>query len=133
LNQTAVAPQIIQTGNLGWPTIAICLTMLGITLGGFAAIIEGALALGRTAGLGREPAMAIVVLGLFTIMLSDFMLMRILSRLIKTSLQPVQSVQPKQLAANATAQRQIPTRPADYVPAVTEHTTRTLEPSYKEK
>ncbi len=133
LNQAPVTTQVVRTGSISWPTIAICLTTLGITLGGFKAIVQGALSLGRDGDLGRDPVLALVVIGLFIILITDFMLIRTLSRLIRTTLQPDQSAQPRKRFSSRRAQRQIQTQPPDYVSSVVEHTTRTLEPSLREK
>jgi hypothetical protein len=65
------------------------------------------------------------------------MLVRLLSRIISPMLEPkpvsTSQPQPAQFAPAERTARQIANAPPDYlVPSVTEHTTRTLEPSYKE-
>ena len=133
MNQTVVTTQVVQTHSIGWPLIAVTLTILGITLGGFEAIVRASQTLGRTEGLGRDPAMMMMFMGLLIILVSDFMLISFLSRLLKNTVQTVQPAQPAQLPGVEAGRKQIPARPQPYVSTVTEHTTRTLEPSLREK
>jgi hypothetical protein len=72
-----------------------------------------------------------------TILVTDIMLVRLLSRIITPMLHPkpasASHPQPAQFAPAERTARQIATAPPDYiVPSVTENTTRTLAPSYKE-
>jgi len=111
--------------------MVIGFVLLTITLGGFAGVIEGATRLGEVFHQ-QDPVVATIVMGMFTIMAADFMLLLLLSRLIKASLQrPAQKKLPKQEAAKQIA---APVAPVGYTPmsSVTDHTTRTLEPAYRE-
>ncbi len=113
------------------PIIVIGLILLTITLGGFAAVIEGATRLGEVFHQ-NDPVIATIVMGMFTIMVADFMLLLQLSRLIKASMQrPALKKLPKQEPAKQIA---APVAPVAYapMPSVTDHTTRTLEPAYRE-
>ena len=126
LTETELAPV-----SLTKPTIVIGLLLLAITLGGFAGVIEGATRLGMLFHQ-NDPVIATIVMGMFTIMAADFMLLLLLSRLIKASLQrPAQKKLPKQEAVKQIA---APVAPAGYAPisSVTDHTTRTLAPAYRE-
>lgn len=138
LNPSALTTQVIHTGSLTKPLVALGLTTLGLTLGGFAMIF---IAAGDLALRHAETATVnlLLSLGLVTILITDFLLMRQLSRVISATLQPKPAAPaypqplPAQFAKGERGPRQINTAPPDYIsPSVTEHTTRTLEPSFKE-
>ena len=124
LNQIEMAPV-----NVTKPVMAIGLIILLITLCGFTAVIEGAGKLGRVFQQ-NDPVVATIVLGMITIMVTDIMLVLQLSRLITAALR--QPAQPKKLPKSESA-KQI-AAPVAYapMPSVTDHTTRTLEPSYRQ-
>lgn len=130
LNTTVVEAELAPV-SLTKPIIVIGLILLTITLGGFAGVIEGATRLGEVFHQ-NDPVVATIVMGMFTIMAADFMLLLLLSRLIKASLQrPALKKVPKQEAVRQIA---APVAPAGYAPtsSVTDHTTRTLQPAYRE-
>ena len=113
------------------PAIVIGLIILTITLGGFTAVIEGATTLGQVFHQ-TDPVLATIVMGMITIMVTDIMLILQLSRLINAALhRPAVKKLPKQEAAKQIA---APVAPVAYapMPSVTDHTTRTLEPAYRE-
>jgi hypothetical protein len=124
----AASQQIVPI-SLTKPAVAIGLTTAAITLGGFAVLVAGAVKLAQVFHQ-PDPIMAIIMFGMITIMVSDIMLIRLLSRIIKASLEakPV-----RQLAKPAITEvpRQLNPR-LEPVPSVTEHTTRTFSPAFKE-
>jgi hypothetical protein len=127
--------QIVQNVSLTKPIVALSVTTLGITLGGLSLVFLAASEMASHSD--REPVMAILVLGILTIFVTSILLIRQLSRVINATLQPkvIAPVQPQpaQFAPAERTARQIANAPQDYiVPSVTEHTTRTLAPSYKE-
>jgi hypothetical protein len=135
LNPSVLTTQVVQNVSLTKPIVALSVTTLGITLGGLTLVFLAASEMASHSD--REPVMAILVLGILTIFVTSVLLIRQLSRVINATLQPkvVAPVQPQpaQFAPAERTARQIASAPQDYiVPSVTEHTTRTLAPSYKE-
>jgi len=116
--------------NVTKPTIIITLAMLLITLGGFAAVVEGATKLANVFQQ-NDPVVITIIFGMGTIMVIDIMLILQISRLISAALG--QKTQPKKLPKQKEAQ-QIGPAAAAYVPvgSVTDHTTRTLQPTYRQ-
>ena len=132
---TQVEP-VVATLDVTKSIAAIGTTMVVLTLGGFAAVIGGAIAL-ASKSFATDPIMAIVMLGMITIVISDIFLARQLSKLISASLsssKPPKFKQPPALAAAAPAQLYQQPQPAHLqgAPSVTEHTTRFLEPANRE-
>ena len=110
--------------------------MTVLTLGGFVAVIAGAIALAGKASIGTDPIIAVVMMGMITILVSDIFLARLLSKLISASLssgKPPKLKQRPALAAAAPAQLG-QSQPAHLhgAPSVTENTTRFFEPAYRE-
>jgi hypothetical protein len=124
LNTTMTTTQVIHTGGLAIPTTMIGLSVISLTLGGFALLIKGAVLL-ATVLQGNDAILAVVMFGILTILIADIMLIRLLSRLIMARLQTGHPAQPIQLVGNEPA-KQIHARAPDYTSSVTEHTTRTL-------
>ena len=122
------APVVV---NVTKPTIIIGALMAMITLGGFGALLS---AVRHIAPLvqGSDPIVAIIFMGMLTIMLVDIFLVRLLSKLISASLQS--NSQPgfsqPAMPANVPVHFQNPTTTArlQSVPSVTENTTRFFEP-----
>ena len=112
------------------PIIFIGLAILAITLGGFAAVIEGATKLAHIFQQ-NDPVVVTILFGMGTIMVVDIMLIVQLSRLISAALG--QPVSPNKVASPETA-KQLAPPPANFVPvgSVTDHTTRTLQPTYRQ-
>jgi hypothetical protein len=136
LTQTAITTQVIHVGNLTKPVITLGLTMLGLTLGGFAMIFVTAGQLARNS-VNADAVGLTIVFGMATILVTDILLARLLSRIINSMLEPkplaASKPQPAQFAPAERTARQVAAAPPDYgMPSVTEHTTRTLTPSYKE-
>ena len=124
-----VPSQQVIAVSLTKPAIAIGLTMTLLTLGGFAFLIGGAI---RLAQILKDPdtIIPLVMFGMATIMVSDIMLIRLLSRIIKASLETRPNVQlPKPQVREVP--RQLSPR-LEPVPSVTEHTTRTFTPAFRE-
>ena len=116
------------------PTLIISLTLAAVTLGGFAGLIEGAQALSiNLHGGSNDPLIALIVMGMITILTVDIFLIRQLSRVITAALSA--TVQPKRqskVAAHPNPQLQRPnTARLEPAPSVTEHTTRFFEPAYR--
>lgn len=137
LNPAALTTHVVQTPNLTKPIIALTAGTLGVSLGGLSLIFVAASELARME-TGREPVMAIIVMGMITVLLISLMLARQLSRVISAAVQtkaaaPVQP-QPAQFVPADRTARQVAAAPTTgfVKPSVTEHTTRTLTPSYKE-
>ena len=121
------------------PTIVLGLVTLAITLGGMALLIAGAVELGHRPSMGNDPIMALLFFGMACILIIDMMLIRLFSRIINHALEsPAKSLKPargknsKAVKGQPLAERQLGPRP-DYVPSITENTTRTLEHSVKER
>jgi hypothetical protein len=117
--------------SLTKPIVAIGLTAAVITLGGFGILMEGAIKLSRVFQQ-TDPVIALLVLGMFTILLSDFMLFRVLSRIIRASLE--RGKEAPALPARLPG-REVPRQMGpqfEPVASVTEHTTRTFSPVFRE-
>ena len=126
----ALAPsQQIVPLNITKPILAIGLTTVLLTLGGFGILAIAAYNLAQVFQRA-DPIIALLMFGMITIMISDIMLIRMLSRIVRTSLDAKQVVQlPK--PAPQELPRQLSPR-LDPVPSVTEHTTRTFTPAFRE-
>jgi hypothetical protein len=136
LNPAAITTQVVQTGSVTKPIIILSATILALTLGGFTIIFIAASELARNL-LNVDAVNLTIIFGMVTILLADIQLIRLLSRIINNTMQPkaVAPIQPlpAQFAPATHSARQLASTPPDYVmPSVTEHTTRTLTPSYKE-
>ena len=117
--------------NLTKPALVIGLIVTALTLGGFAILIEGAIRLATVFHV-PDPIMAIIMLGMATIIACDILLLRLLSRIIRTSLDAKHE---KPLAFPKQQSRELPRQlnpQLEPVPSVTEHTTRTLAPAFSE-
>lgn len=116
------------------PTLIIGLTLAVLTLGGFAGLIEGAKDLAPFVK-NNDPLIALIMMGMITLLTVDIFLIRQLSRVITAALsstvQP-QSKRPNAIAAHPIPQLQRPnTARLESAPSVTEHTTRFFEPVYR--
>jgi hypothetical protein len=117
--------------SLTKPALVIGLIVTALTLGGFAILIEGAIRLATVFHV-PDPIMAIVVMGMATIIACDFLLLRLLSRIVRTSLD-----QKKETPVRLVKQpgRELPRQLGpqfEQVASVTEHTTRTFAPVFRE-
>lgn len=118
--------------NLTKPTLIIGAVMTLLTLGGFGIVIGGAVALAHNVQLGSDPVMAMVVMGMITILTADIFLVRQLSKMINAALFSKTQIQPKRnkvLANPSMGQLPQPsTSRLQGAPSVTEGTTRFFEP-----
>ena len=128
LQKQEIAPLDI-SGPVRIIGVTVCLT----TLIGFAILFIGVSGLASW-NVGTDPLMATIMVGLLTILGIDISLIRILSRLINTAQGGRRPLLFKKPASNTS---ELP--PAQHAPAlhspgasVTEHTTRTFAPVYKE-
>ena len=121
-----VGEQELAPVNVTKPAIVIGLVVMSITLGGFAAVIEGATKLGHVFQQ-NDPVVATIFMGMVTILVADIMLLTQLSRLINAALN--RPAQPKKLPKQKGAKQIAAPVPGSYVPvsSVTDHTTRTLD------
>jgi hypothetical protein len=106
--------------------------MVFLTLGGFALLIAGARVLASVIS-GNDPLIAVIFMGMLTILVVDIFLARQLSKLINASL----SGTPKQTQSRMAPPVSAPplprpnTAPIFQSPSVTENTTRFLESDYR--
>jgi hypothetical protein len=130
LSALATQPQTVQV-NLTKPTVIIAFLLAVFTLGGFGALIGGALSLAPVLH-GNDPLMAVIFFGMIIILTVDIFLVRQLSKLIGASLSstPVPQQPQRNVANRGSAQLQ---QPVDArlraAPSVTENTTRFFEPA----
>ena len=115
--------------SLTKPAVAIGLTTLLLTLGGFGVLLVGAINLALVLK-NSDPIIAFMMFGMITIMVSDIMLIRLLSRIIRASLE-TKLIAPLPKPAVKEVPRQLNPR-LEPVPSVTEHTTRTFTPAMTE-
>lgn len=116
--------------GLAKPTfiLSICVTL--ITLFGFVALIKGATELVRNE-FGKDPVMLMIMMGMGTILIIDILLIKQLSRLVGASIESGGHKRTRELAQPKQTSRQLNARP-EPIPSVTENTTRTFEPVYRE-
>jgi hypothetical protein len=126
---TSVAQTALGPVSVTKPAIVIGSALILLTLLGFMALMEGAAKLAQIFQQ-NDPVVVTIALGMITIMVTDIMLVIQLSRLITAALRPVQTAQPKKLQAQKPVEQiSSPNAP---LPSITEHTTRTLEPAYRQ-
>ena len=113
---------------------AIGTTMAVLTLGGFLALIVGAVKLAQNTSTGPEPLVIMMAMGMVTILTVDIFLARQLSRLIGAGISSKpQGSKRKMPPAGVPNQFNRPvTAPLPASMSVTENTTRFLEPSHSE-
>jgi hypothetical protein len=118
--------------SLTRPALAIGLSVALITLGGFAVLIEGAAKLANVFHV-PDPIMAVIMIGMATIMISDIMLIRLLSRIVRSALETTPKANPATLPKPPSRDTPQQLNPQfEPVPSVTEHTTRTFAPIFRE-
>ena len=124
-------PEVVQI-SLTRPATLIGVIMTFLTLGGFALLIAGARALAPEVKTS-DPLIAMVFMGMLTILVVDIFLARQLSKLINAALSGTVKPPVNQVAPSFTAP-QLPrpdTAPIFQAPSVTENTTRFLEGDYR--
>ena len=125
------APELVQV-NLTRPATLIGIIMMFLTLGGFALLIAGARILASVIS-GNDPLIAVIFMGMLTILVVDIFLARQLSKLINAALSGTTKAVPPRVAPPVVApQLQRPnTAPILQTASVTENTTRFLEGDYR--
>lgn len=126
-----IAPELVPV-NLTRPATLIGIIMMFLTLGGFALLIAGARILASVIS-GNDPLIAVIFMGMLTILVVDIFLARQLSKLINAALSGTTKTPPARMAPPVTAP-QLPrpnTAPIFQTPSVTENTTRFLEGDYR--
>ena len=124
-------PETVQV-SLTRPATLIGVVMTFLTLGGFALLIAGARSL-ATVLTGNDPLIAVIFMGMLTILVIDIFLARQLSKLINAALVGTTKPAQSRLTPPVTAP-QLPrpnTAPILQAPSVTENTTRFLESDYR--
>ncbi len=132
LGETAIAPVVDLTSPMRWLAATICLTMLI----GFGMFILTLVSLANM-GVQGEPLVAITFFGFAAIFGTEFMLIRMMSRLLTSAKDGGRLVGPKRAGKKELrppAPQQFIQSPlyTDPLGSVTEHTTRTFSPAYKE-
>ena len=128
---TAPATEVVSV-DLTKAVATIGTTLAVVTVAGFLAVIIGASKLAERAAMSNDTIIALIVMGMFTILTTDVFLIRQLSRLISASLTSSIS-SPKRVKASPAAP-QLPkpdTARLEPAPSVTENTTRFLESDYR--
>ncbi|HAF13194.1 MAG TPA: hypothetical protein DHU55_03180 [Blastocatellia bacterium] len=126
---TAIAQTESVPFSVTKPAIVIGSAVVLLTLLGFTALIEGAAKLALVFQQ-NDPVVVTIALGMITIMVIDLMLVLQLSRLISAALSPVRATQPQKLQPHKAVEQLSP--PTGPMPSITEHTTRTLEPAFRQ-
>ncbi len=112
--------------NVTKPALIIGATLLILTLGGFAGLITGAIEMARAVG-GGDLSMALVFLGMVTILIVDVSLVRQLSKLINASISSHNLPQPRKAPSLFQKFSRPSTGRLEPAPSVTENTTRFFE------
>jgi Na+-transporting methylmalonyl-CoA/oxaloacetate decarboxylase gamma subunit len=125
---------VVPSFSLSKPSLILGGLVAFITLVGFGALVGGAGELARK-GFDHDSGMILLILGMATILIVDVLLLRLLSRIINASLQAGTNAparQARELAEPVPTQRKLDAPNFDAVASVTENTTRTFEPVYRE-
>jgi len=106
-----------------------------LSLGGFGILTDAAMKMARN-GFNQDPVMLMLLMGMVTILIVDILLIWQLSRFVSAALKPGAVTgkiprQAKEMAPPKQTNRQLGARP-EPIPSVTENTTRTFEPIYRE-
>ncbi len=128
---TAPAPAV--QVSVTKPTLIIAATLAVFTLGGFGALIGGAIGLAQVLH-GNDAPMAIIFFGMITILTVDIFLVRLLSKLINASLSSTAQQQAPRIANSTLPPAQLQQSTSarlQAAPSVTENTTRFFEPVYR--
>ncbi|HEX5701833.1 MAG TPA: zinc ribbon domain-containing protein [Pyrinomonadaceae bacterium] len=125
------APTEIVQVNLTKPALIIGIILAVVTLGGFALLVIGA---GMLATVTRavDPLIALIFMGLVTILVADILLIRQLSKIVTAALKPDQGRSQQSIAPEPAPQfSRVNTAPFLPAASVTENTTRFLEGDYR--
>ena len=126
------APTEIVHVNLTKPALIIGIVVAVVTLGGFGLLAVGASML-ATVSQATDPLIALIFMGLVTILTLDILLIRQLSKIVNAALgsDRARKPQPTITAANAPQLPRANTAPFLPASSVTENTTRFLESDYR--
>ena len=123
-------PEVVQV-NLTRPAAFLGVIIAFLTLGGFALLIAGARILASVIS-GNDPLIAVIFMGMLTIMVVDIFLARQLSKLINAALSGTAKPTNRIVSPVTAPQLSRPnTAPILQAPSVTENTTRFLESDYR--
>ena len=132
LNTEIAAQTQIVPISLTKPAIVLGGILTFLTLGGFGVLISGAVELSRAARLDPDGITMIVIVGMLTILFTDIFLVRLLTKIINTSLSAHTPPPLKRSSPLANPSlihlRQPATAHLQGAPSVTEGTTRFFEP-----
>lgn len=130
LGPLAAPTEVVQI-NLTKPALIIGIILAVLTLGGFALLIAGAGML-ATVTQAVDPLIALIFMGIVTILTADILLIRQLSKLVTAALSNQTARSPKTITAEPVPQFSR-ANTAPFLPAtsVTENTTRFLESDYR--
>ena len=114
--------------SLTKPIVAVGLIVTVLTLGGFVILMAGA---GWLASILRnsDPLVALIFMGMATLIASDIMLLRLLSRIVRSSLDEKPRRHIGRAAAAETPRQLSPHLEPVPIASVTDHTTRTFSPA----
>jgi hypothetical protein len=131
LGAIAAPTEIVQI-NLTKPALIIGVILAVLTLGGFALLVIGA---GMLATVTRavDPLIALIFMGIVTILTADILLIRQLSKIVTAALKTDQTGKSQRSIATEPAPQLQRANTAPFLPAssVTENTTRFLENDYR--
>jgi hypothetical protein len=130
LGSAVAEPSETRSIDLTKAIAGIGTTMTATTIGGFIALIVGAVKLAEKPGIGTDPLVIMMAMGMVTILTVDIFLSRQLSHLIRAGLSGTTRSE-KHLKPATTAPNQLGrpvTAPLAPSTSVTENTTRFLEP-----
>ena len=131
--QTLATREQGYSGSLTKPILILGGSVMFMSLCGFAILTEAATKMAQN-GFSQDPVMLMLMMGMVTILVVDILLIRQLSRFVSAALQPGTGNSPRQakeMAPPKQTNRQLGARP-EPIPSVTENTTRTFEPVYRE-
>ena len=131
LGSLSVPTEIVQV-NLTKPALIIGIITVVLTLGGFALLVLGAGML-ATVTQAADPLIALIFMGIVTILVADILLIRQLSKIVTAALKPDQTGRSQQSIAAEPAPQFSRANTAPFLPvsSVTENTTRFLESDYR--
>ncbi|MGQ0762414.1 MAG: hypothetical protein ACT4OT_10440 [Acidobacteriota bacterium] len=126
------APTEIVQINLTKPALIIGVILAVLTLGGFALLVIGAGML-ATVTQSVDPLIALIFMGIVTILTADILLIRQLSKIVTATLKSNQMGSSRQAIAAEPAPQLARPDTAPFLPSssVTENTTRFLESDYR--
>ncbi|HEY6045954.1 MAG TPA: zinc ribbon domain-containing protein [Pyrinomonadaceae bacterium] len=134
LNSALAEPETSISVDITKAVAAIGTTIAVLTLGGFIALIVGAVNLAHNTTIGQDPLVAMILMGMLTILTVDIFLARQLSRLISAGISSKSRSSKRSLppAAITNHLNRPVTAPLPASMSVTENTTRFLESQYSE-